>query len=136
MHHNIKTTQACLYVDLQSIDYMQADPPRHKDSSSIRLHVSSAICETIDREIIDFDASASLLIETNNAHSRHSILGLLVPVASFLLSADLVNRCRFVSMPASWFVTIYRFSQAHRFASSRCFAQTSNRFLAASAVKV
>jgi len=119
MHHNIKTTQACLYVDLQSIDYMQADPPRHKDSSSIRLHVSSAICETIDREIIDFDASASLLIETNNAHSRHSILGLLVPVASFLLSADLVNRCRFVSMPASWCVNDFSVfhkpivSQAH-----------------------
>ena len=43
MHHNINTTQACVYVDLQSIDYMQADPPRLKDSSSIRLHRRSAI---------------------------------------------------------------------------------------------
>lgn len=84
---------------------MQSDSRVAKDSTAIRLHAS--ICDSWNRSLAvsnPVDASASLLIARIVDFSRRSILDLLVPVASSLHSADLVNRCRFWWMPASWLV--------------------------------
>jgi hypothetical protein len=128
MHHVNNTSQARVIV-MTLIDCLHASR-----SSSVARTPPRSVCmyqsrcgETISNIFNKHDVSALLriMLIKNIIDARR--LGLLVTVASSLLSADRIVRCRLGSMPASGLSTDSRLnSPSHR--KLALFAQTANLF--------